>query len=107
MKRFYLLMALLGYGITVPLVLWVSIDTGNWLFWIDPMETSKNVLANGYTITFTADLFLLLPPVFAWMHQEAKKHAIARPWLYYLITLLFGLGGTLPLFLYIRERQIH
>jgi hypothetical protein len=42
-----------------------------------------------------------------WMTHEARRVGIGRVWAFWLLTLLFGLGGTLPLFLYVRERRIH
>jgi hypothetical protein len=31
---------------------------------------------------------------------------IPRVWIYWLLTLLFGVSGTLPLFLAVRERRL-
>ncbi|MBA3649353.1 MAG: DUF2834 domain-containing protein [Chitinophagales bacterium] len=39
------------------------------------------------------------------MYRESKKFKIKNPWKYWLLTFLFGLAGTLPLFLYEREKR--
>jgi hypothetical protein len=40
------------------------------------------------------------------MTQEARRIVIGRVWRFWALTLLFGLAGTLPLFLYLRERRL-
>ena len=41
-----------------------------------------------------------------WMTQEAGRVGIRRVWRFWVLTPLFGLGGTLPLFFYFRERRL-
>ena len=76
---------------------------GNWLFWARPLETTTQVLVNDYTTAFMVDLLFILSTIFVWMYREAREYDIPRVWLYYVLTLLFGLAGSLPLFLYVRE----
>jgi hypothetical protein len=40
------------------------------------------------------------------MTHEAGRVGIRQVWRFWVLTLLFGLGGTLPLFLYFRERRL-
>jgi EamA domain-containing membrane protein RarD len=103
MRRTYLILAVVGYAITCGLMFKVSWETGNWLFWLDPAASTAGVLANGYSTTLVVDLFLILPTAFVWMFDAARRAGMPKPWLYVVLTMLFGLAGTLPLFLYVRE----
>jgi hypothetical protein len=40
------------------------------------------------------------------MTHEAARVGIAKVWRFWVLALLFGLGGVLPLFLYVRERRL-
>jgi hypothetical protein len=42
---------------------------------------------------------------FIWSYCEAKQLGIRRLGLFWLATLLLGLSGTFPLFLYYREKR--
>jgi hypothetical protein len=44
--------------------------------------------------------------VLIWITREAHRVRLANVWAFWVLTLLFGLGGTLPLFLYFRERRL-
>jgi hypothetical protein len=43
---------------------------------------------------------------FIWMAHEARRVGISRVWPFWLLTMLCGLGGTLPLFLFFREKKL-
>lgn len=40
------------------------------------------------------------------MTREAHRMHSPRVWIYWVLTLLFGVSGTLPLFLAVRERRL-
>jgi hypothetical protein len=40
------------------------------------------------------------------MGAEARRVGVGGVWRFYLLLALFGLGGTLPLFLLVRERRL-
>ncbi|NJN42345.1 MAG: DUF2834 domain-containing protein [Flammeovirgaceae bacterium] len=44
--------------------------------------------------------------LFYWTYNEAKKYQLKNVWQIWVLTLLFGMAGTLPLFLYWREKKI-
>lgn len=105
MKTTYLLLAILGFiAPNIPVVK-ESYETGNWLFWLDASATLNGMFANTISTAFIIDLLAVVLVFFIWSYHESKKYGIKRVWLYWIITMLFGLGGTLPLFLYVRETQ--
>ena len=64
------------------------------------------MFANRISTIFAVDLFFVVLVTFVWMYDEARQSRIERVWLYWLLTLLFGLAGTLPLFLHVRLRAL-
>src|SRR5690349_4330697 len=105
MKTTYLILSIIGFILpNIPVAI-ESYQTGNALFWLDANATLSGMFANKISTAFIIDLLFTVLVFFIWTYHEAKKYGIKRPWLYWLITLLFGLGGTLPLFLYIREKK--
>ena len=107
MKRVYLALAAIGYlAPAVPMVL-ESARSGNVLFWADPQRTMSQLFANLTSTAFALDLAAAVLVALVWMTREARRVGIGRVWAFWLLTLLFGLGGTLPLFLYVRERRLH
>src|SRR3954462_9706293 len=106
MQRVYLLLAAVGYlAPGVPTVL-ESARSGNLLFWTDPQRTLAELFVNLTSTAFALDLVVAAVVALIWMTREARRVGIARAWIFWLLTLLFGLGGTLPLFLYRRERRL-
>ena len=106
MKAFYLVATIVGYAATNALMAVESVQTGNILLWTQPLETMRGTFATPISTIFAIDLFFVVLVAFVWMHHEAKRARIKRVWLYWLLTLLFGLAGTLPLFLHARIRAL-
>ena len=105
MKTLYLILAVIGFiAPNIPVVM-ESVETGNWLFWLDANATINGMFGNKISTAFIIDLLVAVLVFFIWTYQESKKYGINNVWLYWVITMLFGLGGTLPLFLYIREKK--
>lgn len=104
-ERVYLVLAVAGFAITGGYTVWQSVLTGNVLFWTDPARTAAELLVNGTSTAFALDLTLVALVVFIWMWHEARDHGIPAVWRFWLLALLFGLAGPLPLFLYVRERR--
>jgi Protein of unknown function DUF2834 len=105
MKTTYLILAIIGFIAPNIPVVEESCKTGNWLFWLDPAATLNGMFGNAISTAFIIDLLIAVLVFFIWTYAESKKYGIKRVWLYWIITMLFGLGGTLPLFLYIRESK--
>lgn len=106
MKKIYLLLSVLGYACANLLVLLESFENKNILLWTKPDETIAGLFANRISTIFTIDLLFVVLVFFVWSFAEAKRLGMKKFWLYWLLTLLFGLAGTLPLFLWAREKHI-
>jgi hypothetical protein len=106
MQRAYLMLAGVGYlAAGVPMLV-ESARSGNLLFWTDPERTAAELFANLTSTAFALDLFVVVLVALIWMTREARRLEIGHAWAFWVLTLLFGLGGTLPLFLYARERRL-
>ena len=106
MQRVYLALAVLGFVIPNVFTFMESVETGNILFWTDPVRTTTELFINRTSTAFALDLILVVVVAFIWMSQEARRVGIPRVWRFWILALLFGLSGTLPLFLYVRERKL-
>lgn len=107
MKNLYLILAIGGFIAPNLLVIPYSIETGNWLFWLDPMATMEGMFPNQIASAFMIDLLWAVPVFFIWSWNEAKKLGIKNVWLYWVATMLFGVAGPLPLFLWKRETVLN
>lgn len=106
MKAFYLVLTVLGFVAPNIYVAKVSMETGNILLWLDPVTTFQSMFINDIAAAFSIDLLLVVVVFFLWSFREAKKHEIKNLWLYWVLTMMFGLSGALPMFLYSREKAI-
>ena len=107
MQLVYLLLTVVGYlAPGVPMMI-ESARSGNLLFWTDPQRTTSELFANLTSTAFALDLLVVVLVALLWITREARRVGIGRVWAFWVLTLLFGLGGTLPLFLYVRERRLH
>ena len=107
MARLYLGLAIVGFLVPNTLTLIESVQTGNILFWADPARTTSELFANRTSAAFALDLFATAVAALVWMTHEARRISIAGVWRFWVLALLFGLGGVLPLFLYVRERRLN
>ena len=103
MKRIYLILTIVGFALPNYFVLLESIETGNILLYMDISATINGMFANRISTIFSIDLFLAVFVFFIWSYQESKKQGIKNVGWIWVATMLFGLGGGLPLFLYVRE----
>ena len=103
----YLALAVPGYAAPAVPTLMESVRSGNWLFWLDPPRTVAELFANLTSTAFALDLFVTVVVALLWITVEARRVGVRRPWAFWLLTFLLGLGGTLPLFLYFRERRLY
>ena len=106
MQRVYLMLAVVGYLATGVPMLMESARSGNLLFWTKPELTNAALFANLTTTAFTLDLLVVVTTALLWLTREARRVGIGRVWAFWALALLFGLGGTLPLFLFFRERRL-
>ncbi len=106
MKLLYLAMAALGYVLTALLMLLESFENKNVLLWTKPDETVSALFINRITTIFAVDLLWAVLVFFVWVLVEGRRLGMRRLWQYPLLTLLFGLAGTFPLFLYHRQKHL-
>ena len=106
MLRVYLGLAVVGYIVPNIFTLLETFESGNILFWTNPALTTSELFANRTTTAFGLDLLLAAAVALIWMTHEARRVGIERVWRFWVLALLFGLAGTLPLFLYLREGRL-
>lgn len=106
LARLYLILAVVGFVVPNTVAVIESVETGNILFWTDPARTTSELFVNRTSTAFGLDLLLTAVAILLWMTVEARRLGIRRVWLFWVLTLLFGMGGPLPLFLYIREQRL-
>jgi cell division protein FtsW (lipid II flippase) len=106
MKKLFLLLAIIGFIAPTIIVIMESIDTGNVLLYTNPLATMEAMFTNRISTIFMIDLLFVVLVFFIWSYYEAKKHRIKRLGLVWLVTLLFGLAGGFPLFLYLKEKAV-
>ena len=106
MKRLYLVLTVIGYIAANWFVVLVSIETGNVLLWTRPLETMAGMFANRVAAAFAIDLLVVALVACIWFYSEGRRLGMRRVWIYWVLTLAFGLAGTLPLFLLNRERRL-
>lgn len=106
MKNTYLILASLGFILPNTLVLLESIETGNILLYAQPLVTFSHMFANRIASIFAIDLLFTVLVFFYWSYQQSKKYPLPQVYWIWLLTLLFGLAGGFPLFLYFREKAM-
>lgn len=104
-KNTLLILTVLGFIAPNIWVAKVSIETGNILLWLNPTATINGMYANDISTAFIVDLLFVVTIFFMWTYNEAKKHQIKNVWQIWVLTMLFGMAGTFPLFLYWIERK--
>jgi hypothetical protein len=107
MKKLYLILTIIGFILPSILVFQESLETGNILLYANPLATLEGMFANRISSIFAIDLFFAVLVFFIWSYHESKKHEIPQIWRVWILTLLLGLAGGFPLFLYLRERKNH
>ena len=106
MKNTYRLLSIIGFVLPNIWVVKVSIETGNILLWWNINTTFSEMFANDIATAFIIDLLFVVLVFFVWSYMQAKKHSITNLRLVWVLTMLFGLAGAFPLFLYYRELAI-
>lgn len=106
LQRLYLVLTVFGYLIPGVVMVRESIRTGNILFWTNPALTNAELFANGTSTAFALDLLVVVLVALLWMTIESRRLGMRAVWRYWVLALLFGMAGTLPLFLCARERQL-
>jgi hypothetical protein len=106
MKTVYLILTVVGFITPNVLVFQESVETGNILLWLDPQATLNGMFSNRIGSAFVLDLLVVVYVALLWIIVEARRLKMKNSWVYVVLTLLFGLAGPLPLFLYNREKVL-
>ncbi len=105
MKRFYLILSILGFIAPTILVLVESVETGNIMLYGQPMVTIEAMFANRISTIFMIDLLFAVLVFFTWTYFDSKKLGISYVWLVWILTMLLGLAGGFPFYLYLRAKN--
>jgi hypothetical protein len=105
MKKLYLFLAVIGFIAPNIIVFMESVDSGNILLLLHPAATIAGMFANRISTAFIVDLLVVVFIFFVWSKVEATRYGIKNVWFIWLLTLLFGMAGTFPLFLYAVETK--
>jgi Terpene cyclase DEP1 len=99
MRRFYLLMALLGffitYGLGIAFLLKYGFNIKQGWDW-----SAGNLIGASVVADATLSIFVF----WAFVYQESKRIGVKRWWAYVIATLVLGLITPMGIFLYNRER---
>lgn len=106
MKRLYLILSIIGFLAPTFLVIMESIETGNILLYTQPLATIEGMFANRIASIFMIDLLVTVMVFFVWSYREAKTYQIKYLGVCWVLTMLLGLGGGFPLFLYLKTKAI-
>lgn len=106
MKNLYAFLAIVGFITPNILVFNESVETGNILLWLHPGATIAGMFNNRIAAAFILDLLVVVPIALIWIVVESKRLNMKSSWIYIILTLIFGLAGPLPLFLYQREKAL-
>lgn len=106
MKNYYLMLAVFGFITPNILVIMESLETGNILLYTSPLSTLEGMFANRISSIFVIDLLFALLVFFVWTYNESRNYKIKNIGFLWITTLLFGLAGAFPFFLYLKERHI-
>ncbi len=105
MKKVYLVLAIIGFILPNYFVMFESIETGNVLLYTNISATIQGMFANRISTIFVIDLLFAVSVFFIWSWVESKRMQIKGIGWVWASTMIFGLAGGFPLFLYLRARQ--
>lgn len=105
MKNPYLLLSIIGFIAAGILIAFESIETGNILLYTHPMATIDRMFANSISTVFLIDLLFTVLVFFIWTYIDGKRTDVKNSGIVWIMTLLFGLAGGFPFYLYVKERS--
>ncbi|MEQ9188319.1 MAG: DUF2834 domain-containing protein [Cryomorphaceae bacterium] len=104
MKKLYLLLSIIGFLAPNILVTIESFESGNILLYTNPMATIEGMFENRISSIFMIDLLFTVMVFFFWTYFDGKKAGIKNIGLVWISTLLLGLAGGFPFYLYLKEK---
>ena len=106
MKNIYLVLAIIGFISPSILVSIESYETGNLLLYTNPIATIDGMFATRISTIFMIDLLFAVTVFFIWTYSDGKKNGVKNIGLVWLSTMLLGLAGGFPLYLFLKEKTI-
>jgi len=101
MKKFYLIIAILGTIIPYVFLFQFFIQNG-----LDVGLFLQQSFANPAASMWVADLLISSLAFWGFLFSEGRRRGMSNLWLYVILNLFVGLSLALPLFLYFRERAL-
>ena len=106
LQKIYLLLAILGFIAPTILVCMETIESGNILLYSNPLTTIEGMFANRISTIFMIDLLFTVLVFFVWTYHDGRKNGVKRIGLVWVLTMLLGLAGGFPFYLYQKEKTI-
>ena len=106
MKKVYLALAIVGFIAPNIPVLMECIERGDFFYFFNVSETFHAMFGNSISTALIIDLFFAAAIYLIWTYFEARRLNIKNVWRIWVLTLLFGMGGSFCLFLYWREKKM-
>lgn len=97
LKRFYLIMAILGT--VIPWLFFTQFIAAEGL---DLSLFISSLFVNGAAGGFSADILISATVFWVWSYNDAQTNSIQRWWIVLPATMLVGLSLAFPLYLYMR-----
>jgi len=100
-KNVYLLLCVLGIAIPYSLFLpWLFLNGLDWRLFLNSLA------ANRISLFFVADVLVSAAVFVVFMRQESGRVRIRHGWIATVGLCLVGVSFALPMYLYLREREL-
>ena len=106
LQKLYLILAIIGFIAPNILVFIETVESGNILLYTNPLATIEGMFANRISTIFMIDLLFTVLVFFAWTYYDGKTNGVKRIGVVWILTMLFGLAGGFPFYLYLKEKTI-
>ena len=106
MKNTYLVLSIIGFIAPNILVAIESVETGNILLYANLMNTIEGMFANRISTIFMIDLLFAVLVFCIWTYIDGKKTGVKHLSLVWVLTMLLGLAGGFPFYLYLKEKSL-
>lgn len=81
-----------------------SLETRNLLLYTHPAATIEGMFANRISTIFMIDLLFTVLVFFIWTYIDSKKKGVKNIGWVWVLTMLLGIAGGFPLYLYLKEK---
>jgi hypothetical protein len=101
LKRFYMIACIIGTIVPWVFFTYFLLENG-----IDIQKFIVGLFANGAAGGFSADIMISIGVFWVWAYFDAKQKTIKQWWLILPAGCFVGLSLALPLYFYLRCRQL-